>query len=359
MGASGDDIGWLEPNSGKHGQDHWTEHRFEVGRGGGVVPSGGELWATDPRAGDDVTAQWEQILAATYMPWTVSLPEVSRPDVFRAWVRRWRIDDLVLVDCECGPCCGTRSRHQLADTEGEFVVVMIVRSGTETVSQRHMEATLTPGDVAAWDSTKRNRFAVRESLAKRSILIPRAALDEVGGRTWMTDGVKLDGAAPATRLLTTYLDALSQVLPELGPAAMSAARTAALGLFGGALRTDSDVCSAEIVRPALRASIERYIEGNLLNGTVTPAAIASAHWVSIRTVNRAFSATGQTVGEVVRARRLAHAREDLTNSDRPISDIAHRWGFSDTSHFSRAFKAHYGTSPTDYRNAYRVDGQAF
>jgi AraC family transcriptional regulator, positive regulator of tynA and feaB len=38
--------------------------------------------------------------------------------------------------------------------------------------------------------------------------------------------------------------------------------------------------------------------------------------------------------------------------------IAHRWGFSDTSHFSRTFKAHYGYSPTDYRNTHRCDGPA-
>jgi AraC-like DNA-binding protein len=133
---------------------------------------------------------------------------------------------------------------------------------------------------------------------------------------------------------------------------------AALELFVGALRTDSDVCSAASVRPVLRASIERYIDRHLLDGAVTPAAIAAAHWVSIRTVNRVFSATGQTVGEVVRARRLARARADVTDSDQPISVIAHRWGFSDTSHFSRTFKAHYGHSPTDYRNTYRCDGAA-
>jgi AraC-like DNA-binding protein len=34
--------------------------------------------------------------------------------------------------------------------------------------------------------------------------------------------------------------------------------------------------------------------------------------------------------EVVRARRLARARAEVTASDRPISVIAHRWGFSDT-----------------------------
>ncbi|MDT5183080.1 MAG: AraC family transcriptional regulator, positive regulator of tynA and feaB [Mycobacterium sp.] len=184
------------------------------------------------------------------------------------------------------------------------------------------------------------------------MLIPSTALDEVGGRAWMSDGVRLDAAALATRLLTTSLDTVCQVLPGLGPTAISAARTAAQELFVGALRTQSGVCSAELARPALRASIERH----LLDGTVTPAEITSAHWVSIRTVNRVFSATGQTVGGVIRIRGLARARQELTNSDRPISDIAHRWGFSDTSHFSRTFKGKFGSSPTVYRNAFRFDG---
>jgi AraC family transcriptional regulator, positive regulator of tynA and feaB len=322
------------------------------------VPSGGELWATDGGTRDDVAAQWEHIMSATYLPWTVAIPELPPPDVFQGWVRRRWIDDILMADSRCGPCSGRRARHQLADTEGEFVVVMIIQKGATTVSQRHTAATLTPGDVAAWDSTQRNQFTVPESLSKRSMLIPRAALDEVGGRSWMRDGVVLDPTAPATRLLTTHLHTLNEVLPELGSAAMRAVRMAALELFVGALRTDSDVCPAESSRPALRASMERYIEQNLLNGAVTPAAIAAAHWVSIRTVNRVFSATGQTLGEVVRARRLARARAEVTDRDRSISVIAHRWGFSDTSHFSRTFKAHYGCSPTDYRNTYRYDGPA-
>ena len=82
-------------------------------------------------------------------------------------------------------------------------------------------------------------------------------------------GVKLDAAAPATRLLTTYLDTLARVRPGLDAAAVSAARTAALVLLVGALRADSGACSAEAVRPALRASIERYIEHHLRDGEVT------------------------------------------------------------------------------------------
>jgi AraC-like DNA-binding protein len=316
----------------------------------------GEFWATGSRAGDDRVGTWQQMLSATHLPWSVSVPDASDEPVFEAWVRRWWIDDLALVDCECGPCSGTRQRRHLADTDGEFVVVLITRAGSETVTQGDVEAALTAGDAVAWDSTKPARFAVWEPLSKRSLLIPRAALDEVGGRTWMSNGVTLNGLAPATRLLTSYLDSLSQALPDLNPSAVSAARNATLELFMGALRTDGDVPSTSTARPALRAAMDRFIERHLLDDAVTPAAIASAHGVSTRTVNRVFNATGQTVGEVVRVRRLARARDDLTKSDRPIAVIAHRWGFADTSHFSRTFKAHYGASPTDYRSNARLPG---
>lgn len=305
-----------------------------------------EFWSTGSGPAEDPVAGWQEMLSATHLPWTVSVP--AEP-VFEAWVRRWWIDDLALVDCECGPCSGTRQRRQVADTDGEFVVVLITRSGRETVSQGAVEADLKPGDAVAWDSTKPARFAVWEPLSKRSLLIPRAALDEVSGRTWVTGGVMLDGLAPATRLLTSYLDTLSEALPDLNPAAVAAARNATLELFIGALQIEGDAPTTSMARPALRATMDRFIEQHLLDDAVTPAAIAAAHGVSTRTVNRIFNATGETVSEVIRVRRLARARDDLTRTDRPISVIAHRWGFSDTSHFSRSFKAHYGSSPTDYR----------
>ena len=317
----------------------------------------GEFWATGPQATHDQPDDWQQMLSATHLPWRVSIPDAPGQPGFEAWVRRWWMDDLALVDCECSPCSGTRQRRQLADTDGEFVVVLITRAGRETVSQGGSEAALEPGDAVAWDSTKPARFTVWEPLSKRSLLIPRAAFDEVSARACMPGGVMLDGRSPATRLLTAYLDILSHALPALNSSSISAARNATLELFMGALRTDGDVPATSTARPALREAMDRFIERHLLDDAVTPAAIATAHGVSIRTVNRVFNATGQTVSEVVRVRRLARAREDLTRSDQPISMIAHRWGFSDTSHFSRTFKAHYGSSPTDYRWAARAAGE--
>lgn len=315
----------------------------------------GESWRTDEPP-TVVADQWQDMLSTTHLPWSVTVPRDGV--AFEAAVRRWWIDDLALVDCTCGPCSGTRTRREISATDGEFVVVLITLAGRETVAQGEAEAELRAGDAVVWDSAAPARFAVSEPLSKRSLLIPRAALEEVGGRALLAGGVMLDGTKPATRLLTTYLDTVSAVLPELGSSSVSAARNATLELFVGALRAGSDLPTTTVAQPALRAAMDRYIERHLMHATVTPAAIASAHGVSVRTVNRIFNATGQTVGEVVRVRRLARAREELADGDRPVAAIAHRWGFSDTSHFSRTFKAHYGSSPTDYRQLSRAGGAA-
>jgi AraC family transcriptional regulator len=61
---------------------------------------------------------------------------------------------------------------------------------------------------------------------------------------------------------------------------------------------------------------------------------------------------GVTVGEFVRLRRINQAREMLSNSGKPLSDVALLLGFSDQSHFCRSFKKQTGLSPLEYRHLF-------
>lgn len=72
--------------------------------------------------------------------------------------------------------------------------------------------------------------------------------------------------------------------------------------------------------------------------------------VSIRTLQRAFSAAGESVMAYIRRRRLEEARLALTapSGRLSVTELAARWQFADSSHFIRAFKKHYGRTPTDY-----------
>lgn len=59
--------------------------------------------------------------------------------------------------------------------------------------------------------------------------------------------------------------------------------------------------------------------------------------------------SGMTIREYMQKRRLAMAAEDLRDSAVPVIEIALKYGFSDQSVFTRAFKNAYGIPPIAYR----------
>jgi AraC family transcriptional activator of tynA and feaB len=301
------------------------------------------------------SGQWEEVLSATHLPWSVRVsPELSSA-AFRAVVRRQWIDDLALVDCECSPCSGVRGRSQIAATEGDYLVVLMNRGGSETVSQDGEEALLRPGDAVAWDSRRPARFAVWEPLVKRSLLIPRIALE--GSGVDLAAGVVLERETAAMQLLGTYLDTLSKTLPQLSGGAITAARNATLELFRGALAPGAPTDPA-LTRVALRDAVDRFLDDRLASRELGVDEVAAAHQVSVRTVNRMFAETDETFSGVLRTKRLARVREELLAGDASVSALAQRWGFFDASHLARSFRGAYGMTPRQYRARSREHSEA-
>lgn len=82
--------------------------------------------------------------------------------------------------------------------------------------------------------------------------------------------------------------------------------------------------------------------------------------MSVRTLHRAFAAAGEPVAAYVRRRRLERARLELAApSGRPdVSEVAARWHFADSSHFTRAFKNQYGETPTQFARSSGANREA-
>ena len=71
-----------------------------------------------------------------------------------------------------------------------------------------------------------------------------------------------------------------------------------------------------------------------------------------RTLDRLFEHEPLTVTGYIRSCRLEAVRRDLSNpllAYRSIATIAARWCFVDQAHFTRAFRAHFGTTPSAVR----------
>lgn len=289
-------------------------------------------------------------MSITHVDMSVRVSEYVGGQVFKGVIRRQWINDFALVDCVCDPCSGTRSRARVDASEADYVAILFNRGGREWVAQGEQQKEMRPGDALVWDTRSALRFRVSEPLAKRTLLIPRAALAEVGGRSWELSGTPVDGSSAEVQLLAGYLELLSGSLDSMSPAAVSAARNATLELFAGVIRPQLNVVGSVSTSPALRTQIEEWINQNLFDLDICPAVIAAAHGVSVRTVHRVFESEGESLSRYVRARRLARARQELAgHQSLPISAIARKLGFTDSSHFTRAFKARYGMSPSEYR----------
>ncbi|WP_396441740.1 helix-turn-helix transcriptional regulator [Limnohabitans sp.] len=79
----------------------------------------------------------------------------------------------------------------------------------------------------------------------------------------------------------------------------------------------------------------------------TPS-IAQAHGLSLSQLYRVFQSQRSTVGDHIRQRRLDRIKYELTSPASrhfTIAALARKWGFLDTPHFNRVFKAQYKITP--------------
>lgn len=85
-------------------------------------------------------------------------------------------------------------------------------------------------------------------------------------------------------------------------------------------------------------------------------ALADDVGYSVRHIRGLFAASQQNFGAYIKARRLERCFADLispVHRQLSIVEIAFRWGFNDSAHFSRSFRAQFGKSPRDHRRSIR------
>ena len=66
---------------------------------------------------------------------------------------------------------------------------------------------------------------------------------------------------------------------------------------------------------------------------------------------------GVSIGEFIRLQRIEQAKTVLAQSDEPLGNVAIQLGFSDQSHFCRAFKAQTGQTPREYRQLFGISSE--
>jgi len=100
-----------------------------------------------------------------------------------------------------------------------------------------------------------------------------------------------------------------------------------------------------------RGQMNHAFEDELRGARFNVAKLARACGLSVRQLEREFhKQLGACPRETIRQLRMALARDHLL-SGAPLKQIADQLDYRHSAHFSRAFKAHYGTSPMEMRRA--------
>ncbi|MEV7806778.1 helix-turn-helix domain-containing protein [Microbispora sp. NPDC088329] len=159
-----------------------------------------------------------------------------------------------------------------------------------------------------------------------------------------------------TGVLAGHLRHLADNAESLTPHSAQAVAAVTLDLIAAACadRVEATaLLSPESRRQALLSLIHDFIRQRLGDPDLTPETIAAAHQISVRHLYTLFREQGLTVAAWIRRCRLEQCHRDLADPRQrslPIQAVAARWGFTDASTFSRAFRAAYGISPREHRH---------
>jgi len=96
---------------------------------------------------------------------------------------------------------------------------------------------------------------------------------------------------------------------------------------------------------ALKQALQAYLQESDLNIEFA-AGLCNG---SKRSLQRKLAKAGTRYSDILDDVRFNQARDMLQDPEHKVTDVAHRLGYSDSAHFSRAFRRVVGTTPREYR----------
>ena len=314
---------------------------------------------TDAVPRRDRFAFWQECMTRTMAPMEISTP---RAGDFWARQRLLHLEDVWLWPTSICSSRYRRTPRLIRQSDPELLHMTLVLPGSGTIHVDHggHRSDNGPYDVYFLDTSR--PYDVRSDdegrLVGVGVEIPRSRLHLPGERT-LGDvlGRRLSGRQGFGALLAQFLTHLSEEADSYrssdAPQLNSVLLDLVAGLISRELGTD-EALPPETRTRNLILTIRSFILHNFQDPRLTAQSVAAAHHLSTRHLHRLFQQEDVTVAALIRHRRLEQARRDLADpalSGTPAHTIAARCGFTAAAHFSRAFRAAYGVSPSEYRHA--------
>ncbi|MFB9836050.1 helix-turn-helix domain-containing protein [Actinoallomurus acaciae] len=299
---------------------------------------------------------WCELTARDLAPTRFTIDSVAD---FRASARQLELGCLTALVPEFSAVRSVvRNRRLIQRSDPERWVLMLVLAGSYWIEQGRSRARAEAGDMVMYDTSQPfesgvcrgvgSTYSVMLHLPRQAVPVPEQALRRLVARP-------MPSRTGAGDLMARFLEGLAEQVTVLEPAAADRLESAAIGLATAFLAGLADTecrLPPQTRQQALLQQIKKFVLGNLHDRQLSPTLIAAAHHISVRYLHHLFHEDGQSVGELIRRRRLERCHTELVDPqliNRTVADVGARWGFQDAATFNRAFKAAYGIPPGEHR----------
>ena len=239
----------------------------------------------------------------------------------------------------------------------EVLLIATALRGQSVIEQGGRDAAFAVDEVSSWDSSRPFRVAHPEPFELLLVAMPKALLGARVDAICRQTARRLPSSSPLSAMTTHFLRQTWNALEE--PAVNRGDVADALIALVRAVHSQ-EAGDADAARAApgtvLLERVKAHIEAHLGDPDLGPEALARAHFVSTRYLQKLFATDDTTISDWIRLRRLEACRRDLCDpalAHEPISHIARRWALPNPAHFSRLFRETYGCTPSGLRSRAR------
>ncbi|KQY75466.1 hypothetical protein ASD25_13100 [Brevundimonas sp. Root1423] len=272
---------------------------------------------------------------------------------FRAEVRAWRLESLLLFDRRLSGV--VHSRNARAGNDGfDHVVLSLVVSGRVVGGPESGFEEAVASDIYVTDTARPSRTEFDEAHVLTAS-VPRGIIEAARGTTAGLHGLVLN--APRNLILADFLQSLARNGDAMQTGTQPGLSRAFIHILASAedkdVRASNEARQREYIR---RDSVERMILENLADPSLSVASLSRRTGMSRSVLYRLFEDQGG-VARLIQKRRLEGVRRALDNGEyRRLSDLARAYGFPDEFQLARVFSEAYEISPQAYSDGVAAAG---
>jgi AraC-like DNA-binding protein len=256
---------------------------------------------------------------------------------------------LVGIDLGCNAHRVERRQRDIRLDGVDHYFALFQIAGRSTIIQNDRTVQLAAGDVALVDSGRPGTYVCEDNCAQWfSLQLPRRSLMSHLGFD-LPGGLPMRGGSPAGRILFDLVrdadasDGTTVATPDVYM------RLAIYDLIG-ALFAPCDSVPVSLHSDKLFRRVCDIVKDRFTDPAFGPREVAAEAGISLRYLQKLFTARNSTCTHFIHSIRLDHAahllhRRRQLAASQPLSEIAYACGFADYTNFARRFRRRFSHAP--------------